>query len=230
MQLAIGSTGKVQRLQSALYVRCSTDLRERTSKDKFHSRGSLFNVYKPPCPAFNVLSALDPSVELSVQVVVRTCAKDSISSSRASYHHLRMLLRLSAWIRCCRGRRDPVSEARRHFAHFTDVCQTALWSPGDGEPEFGVYHRRDQQTCGIPETLDYVDNKTEGLIKEADSLIVNGSDYQGDTFQSLEKAMIVKKEEMQEQIEKLDRRREQKELLVKLTQLRFSQKSVNDTE
>ncbi|KAF5590906.1 uncharacterized protein FSUBG_10635 [Fusarium subglutinans] len=66
----------------------------------------------------------------------------------------------------------------------------------------------------FPDKLDYVDKTPEGLVKEAVDIVVNASDYQGDTFQSIEKAMMAKKEELQEQIEKLDRRRKQKELLV----------------
>jgi hypothetical protein len=42
--------------------------------------------------------------------------------------------------------------------------------------------------------------------------------------------MKAKKEELQEQMEKLDKRRKQKELLVRLTQLRLGQRTVDDTE
>ncbi|KAI7760659.1 hypothetical protein LZL87_007871 [Fusarium oxysporum] len=223
-------TGKVRQLQSPLYVGCSIDLRERTSKYKLHSRGGLLNVNKPLCLVVNILSALDLHVELSVQVVVRTWEGIPLPVAE----------RLITTVACSFVYQHGFNAVEAGGTGFSKPAGTSHVLEKSAELLFGHQDTMKQnleataaeidERAEFLDTLDYVNNKGEGLVKEADDLVAKGSDYQGDTFQSLEKALITKKEESQEQIERLDKRRKQKELLVQLTQLRLGQRTVDDTE
>ncbi|QGI84960.1 hypothetical protein CEK25_011689 [Fusarium fujikuroi] len=222
--------GKVRQLQSPLYVGCSIDLRERTSKYKLHSRGGLLNVNKPLCLVVNILSALDLNVELSVQVVVRTWEGIPLPVAE----------RLITTVACSFVYQHGFNAVEAGGTGFSKPAGTLSVLEKSAELLFGHQDTMKQnleataaelnQRAEFLDTLDYVDNKAEGLITEADNLVANGSDYKGDTFQSIERVMIAKKDELQEQIEKLDKRRKQKELLVKLAQLRLGQRTVDSKE
>ncbi|EWZ84396.1 hypothetical protein FOWG_12202 [Fusarium oxysporum f. sp. lycopersici MN25] len=74
------------------------------------------------------------------------------------------------------------------------------------------------------ETLDSVRNKGGDLVKQANHLTANDSNFQGDTFQKLQDAIMARKEEQSEQIEMVHKQRKQKEQLVQITQFRQSQR------
>ncbi|KAL5610208.1 hypothetical protein FOVSG1_004889 [Fusarium oxysporum f. sp. vasinfectum] len=187
-------TGKVRQVQSPLYVGCSIDLRERTSKYKLHSRGGLLSVNKPLCLVVNILSALEHPVELSHGFNI-------VEARGMGFSMLTGTLNMSE------------KSAEMLFGHQNTVKQNLDTTVA------GIDERPD-----FLETLDSVRNKGGDLVKQAKHLTANDSNFQGDTFQKLQDAMMARKEEQSEQIEMVHKQRKQKEQSVQMTQFRQSQR------
>lgn len=221
-------TGLVRQTQTPLYVGCSIDLRERTNAYKRHVRGGLSKVNKPLCLVVNTLTALNLPVDLSIQIAVRTwdgiplpVAERLVTTVACSFVYQHGFNAIEAGGTGTSTSRDNDSVLKKSaellFGHMDTTKENleATMAEIDDRADF-------------LDNLEFVSEKAQDLIQQAEDLAKNEPRLNGATFDKLKQEYLDRSLHLAANVEKLDRLMQRKDVLLNTLETRLGLRKVDD--